>query len=198
MAFDMKANHALYRYVLGQKWNDVVEIIKEHPDVPSTKITKSEDNVLHLAITLHAPEAIVIKLIDEVVKKNLEVAMEIIKAKNKQEDTPMHRAASRGSKAICEKIVLVGFDVEKLVLEGNKEGETPLFLAALNGHKHAFLYLYSVCRDIASAKSSRLWTRKNGDTILHCTIQREHFGMLWKLVHFSHTNAHIGKPFSIY
>ncbi|KAI9077665.1 hypothetical protein K1719_040352 [Acacia pycnantha] len=121
--------------------------MKECPDVQSTKITKSEDNVFHLAITLNAPEADVRAIIDQIEKNNPEVSMEIIKAKNKQDDTPLHCAASRGSKAICERIIAVD---ERLVLEGNKEGQTPLFLAALNGRKHTFQYLHSVCCKMAT------------------------------------------------
>ncbi|KAI9102929.1 hypothetical protein K1719_023368 [Acacia pycnantha] len=181
MTSDMQAKHGLYKYVLGREWKEVVEIMKKHPDVQSTKITKSEDNVLHLAITLDAPEAYVIELIDVIEKNNPEVSMEIIKAKNKQDNTPLHCAASRGSKAICERIIAVD---ERLVLEGNKEGETPLFLAALNGRTRTFKYLHSVCCNMATTtKFSELWKRKNGDTILHCTLEREYFELAYHIIY---------------
>ncbi|XP_028790148.1 uncharacterized protein LOC114746127 [Neltuma alba] len=175
----MEAKHNLYRDLLGRNWGEVVEIMRQHPDVHATKITKSEDNVLHLAITFHAPEAIVMGLIDDVQKNNPEVAMEIITAQNKQQDTPLHCAASRGSTSICERILL--FD-ERLALKSNKEGETPLFLAALNGHKDTFQYLHSVCSKISTTRFSELWRRENGDTILHCTIQREYFGLPYHII----------------
>ncbi|XP_028790151.1 uncharacterized protein LOC114746132 [Neltuma alba] len=153
--------------------------MRQHPDVHAAKITKSEDNVLHLAITLEAPEAIVMELIDDIRKNNPEVAMEIITAQNKQQDTPLHCAAARGSTSICERILL--FD-ERLALKSNKQGETPLFLAALNGHRDTFQYLHSVCSKIPTTKFSELWRRDNGDTILHCTIQREYFGLAYHII----------------
>ncbi|XP_028781012.1 uncharacterized protein LOC114737269 [Neltuma alba] len=175
----MEEKHNLYRDVLGRNWDEVVEIMRQHPDVHAAKITKSEDNVLHLAITLEAPEAIVMEFINDIRKNNPEVAMEIITAQNKQQDTPLHCAAARGSTSICERILL--FD-ERLVLKSNKEGETPLFLAALNGHKDTFQYLHSVCSKIPTTKFSELWRRDNGDTILHCTIQREYFGLAYHII----------------
>ncbi|XP_054783978.1 uncharacterized protein LOC129290940 [Prosopis cineraria] len=174
MGSDIAAKHELDRAVFGRKWKEVAEIFRDHPQIQPTKITKSEDNALHLAITLDAPEATVIGLIDHIVKNNPEVSMEIIAAKNKQHDTPLHCAASRGSTSICQRIIQVD---EKLVLELNNEGETPLFLAALNGHTNTFMYLHSVCRQKIATIS-----RKNGDTILHCTIQREYFELAYKII----------------
>ncbi|XP_054794171.1 uncharacterized protein LOC129299734 [Prosopis cineraria] len=132
------------------------------------------DTALHWAITNKAPESIAEALVDQIYKEEYGRGMEILKAKNKRGDTPLHCAASRGSKLICEKIT----DVDKsLVLERNKEGETPLFSAALSGHKETFFHLYKVCSEMDNTESStQLWRRNNGDTILHCTIRRKNFG----------------------
>ncbi|KAF7814043.1 ankyrin repeat-containing protein [Senna tora] len=94
-----------------------------------------------------------------------------------REDTPLHCAASRGSRRICERIVLLDASLEigdALVRMLNKEGESPLFLAALHGHKNTFLYLHAVCTK-GGYMNSGLWTKHGGDTILHFTIQRQYF-----------------------
>ena len=67
------------------------------------------------------------------------------------------------------------------------EGETPLFLAALHGHKEAFLYLHSICVEEGTTTTElhRPWRRENGDTILHVTIHKEYFG---KNLHFQLTS----------
>ena len=59
----------------------------------------------------------------------------------------------------------------------NKQGENPLFLAALNWQKDTFLFLY---RWFSGSRDPYLTpddlNRDNGDTILHCAIRREYFG----------------------
>lgn len=131
-------------------------------------------------------------------------AKKTLGVRNKRGDTPLHFAASRGSSSICSAIIGAAEkcdrllrdvlellqkhnedewtqkrgeleDVrESLVRKRNVEGETPLFVAALSGNKDAFYYLYSVSRDGQSDTS--LWRKQGGDTILHCTIQRQYFG----------------------
>ena len=86
---------------------------------------------------------------------------------------------------MCVAIIEAHGGDNKLSEARNKKGETPLFLAALHGHKDAFLYLHFCCTD----QSSGLWKRtSDGETVLHCTIRREHFGyLLLILIHFIFT-----------
>lgn len=138
--------------------------------------------------------------------------MQVLGARNKRGDTPLHCAAPRGSLAICHHIIktayrcnrlkgdantwlnkhvrdaetisrLNSFYLESLDVKRNEEGETPLFLAALNGHKPTFHYLHSVyirTMDLDPSRSTpmsaRPWRKNGGLTILHFTILRQYFG----------------------
>lgn len=184
MDSDRKMKHELYSAALGQKWDEVLELFKKHPDVQATKVTTSEDTVLHVAISLGAPEEKVAKLIEEV-KKTPEAAVETLAAKNNRYDTPLHSAASRGFTAICSRIIRGAHEASELVCRRNKDGETPLFLAALNGQTQTFLYLHGVCWEMDAIAKFGLLRRGNGDTVLHCAIQREYFGMYVNPFHLS-------------
>ncbi|KAK4278652.1 hypothetical protein QN277_016473 [Acacia crassicarpa] len=171
----------LCKAVSGQKWDEVAELYRNDPQIQAMKITKSEDTALHVAISLGAPEDKVVNLVHEIEQTNVndvEAAKKTLGAQNEQQDTPLHYAASRGSPSICKRILQVH---EDLACKPNKEGETALFLAALNGRKRTFLYLHSVCRKMGL--SSPWWRRNNGDTILHCTIQREYFDLALEIIH---------------
>ena len=89
--------------------------------------------------------------------------------------TPLHLAASMGNVEMCRKI---GGTDPSLIARRNVAGETPLFLAALNGRKQVFLWLHYqyMSHPGASSSDSAHCIRDNGDTILHCTIAQEHFG----------------------
>ena len=103
--------------------------------------------------------------------------------KNNVGSTPLHYAAEVGSKKIC--LSIIEFDrgeSAKLLSVHNDEGETPLFLAALHGHIEVFLYLHFKCHP--GREHSNYWTRKNGDTVLHCAISEEHYGKLYMEVDY--------------
>lgn len=56
----------------------------------------------------------------------------------------------------------------------NVDGETPIFVAALSGSKKAFSTLSSM---LTNAEDIALVRRNDGDTILHCAISGEYFGL---------------------
>ncbi|CAL8989567.1 unnamed protein product [Prunus brigantina] len=66
----------------------------------------------------------------------------------------------------------------KLVSSLNNENETPLFLAALNGHENVFLCLHSHC-DEERCYSFRA---RNGDTILHAAMSGEYFSLAFQII----------------
>ncbi|XP_054778446.1 uncharacterized protein LOC129286516 [Prosopis cineraria] len=177
--------------VMRRDWNEVVQIFKENPEIHATKINDMDDTALHSAITNGASETSVKELVDEIVttKHN---TMEALRAGNKRQDTPLHCAASRGSSFMCRQILRVD---KSLVRESNIDGETPLFLAALNGHKETFLYLHSVCRNMHTASSIPLWKRNNGDSILHCTIHRKYFDLSFQIINL-YKDRSIGSSFN--
>ncbi|KAI9079307.1 hypothetical protein K1719_038708 [Acacia pycnantha] len=200
----------LYYALMKENWPEVVKLFEDHPEIHGTKIAEmvpkkeradagddqyESDTALHWAITFKADELTVEKLVFEIRKKHSSVgdkAMEILKSKNKLEDTPLHCAATRGSKRICKAILENDLSLPELslVIEPNKDGETPLFLAALNGNESTFFYLHLICKGlICKDKDSQLpfsiWKRTDGDTILHCTIRRKNFGLSYKIIqHF--------------
>ncbi|KAF7814042.1 ankyrin repeat-containing protein [Senna tora] len=167
----------LYGAVLRGEWGKVTQLFKDHPEEQSRKITKSEDTALHVAFTQGASEEDILKLLHQISLSSESARKKTLLAKNKRGDTALHYGASRGSVAICEGIVPRNAEAElvrDLVCNRNKEGETPLFVAALNGHIHTFLYLHSLCTTTHLVDLSP-WRKQGGDTILHSTIQRQHF-----------------------
>ncbi|XXG52133.1 hypothetical protein AAC387_Pa03g0527 [Persea americana] len=74
----------------------------------------------------------------------------------------------------------------ELIGARNKEGETPLFQAALHGKKRAFYALHPKCtiagkdikHDIVHCK------RTDGSSILRVAIQREYFGLAYQIIYW--------------
>ncbi|KAK1559728.1 hypothetical protein Q3G72_017779 [Acer saccharum] len=93
------------------------------------------------------------------------------------ENTPLHTAAMLGNVKMCEHIVEVD---KKLIGARNKDSETPFFMAASHGHKHAFLCLHSLCGPGKGYDYSR---RNNGETILHCAISGDYFDLAFQIIH---------------
>ena len=118
---------------------------------------------MHIAI-LDGKEAEVVKLEDQI-GEDLNFRM----IKNNMGNTPPQLAASIGNVGMC-KCIADGNEI--LVGARNKKNETPLFLAAHQGKKEAFLCLLEICR----GKPFEYCQRDDGETILHCTIIGEYFG----------------------
>ncbi|XP_022632027.1 ankyrin repeat domain-containing protein 27-like [Vigna radiata var. radiata] len=101
--------------------------------------------------------------------------------RNDRGDSALHVAASRGFTKICEFIVGENRERTDLVKLKNKEGETPLFQAALNCKKPAFAYLSKLSDHSAPLQDL---VRHNGDSILHCAIRREYFDLAVIILHY--------------
>ena len=89
-------------------------------------------------------------------------------------DTTLHVATSRGFSKLCELIIRMKKESIYLVRLKNKEGETPLFQAALNWKKKVFAYISNLSGHTAPLQDLM---QHNGDTILHCAISKEYFGI---------------------
>ncbi|KAL7200755.1 hypothetical protein ACSBR1_032645 [Camellia fascicularis] len=91
--------------------------------------------------------------------------------KNSTGNTPLHLAVASGSLAMC---YWIANKHPNLIFIRNNEQMSPLFLAALNGKKDAFLCLDNLCHDkkplIEYCKGS------NGDSFLHAALNGEYFG----------------------
>ncbi|XP_028794229.1 serine/threonine-protein phosphatase 6 regulatory ankyrin repeat subunit C-like [Neltuma alba] len=173
----LTTTHSLYHSTLEGHWNEALTIYKNKVSIIHDKpINSYGDTVLHVAVNDHR-EDMVENLLMEITRLG---SLSALKTKNHRGDTPLHCAASRGSLEMCKCIAEAQRDTQ-LIEARNEKGETPLFLAALHGHMDAFLYLHSRCPD----PSSGLWKRSSdGETILHCTIGREHFGWVaFEIIH---------------
>ncbi|KAL7172433.1 hypothetical protein ACSBR2_032013 [Camellia fascicularis] len=112
-----------------------------------------------------------------------------------RENTPLHLAvameddhpadAMEFRQQICLEMALNQPDGISL---RNKDGETPLFLAALYGSKDSFINLCEICRnnepDSGLTKIYEYGRRSNnGSTVLHCAINEEYFDLALEIVH---------------
>ena len=188
------------------KWEEVVRMYYELPGAHTASINDAMNTALHVAIELNEEEVVrelvnaimthetrvrdLVKAIDTREKGQgppiEEEEEEALGVANQRGDTPLHVAASRGFVRLCKLITGDGdYGLDMLSLRNN-EGETPLFLAALNRSKHAFAYLSHISRDTVTIDDL---VRDNGDSILHCAIGKEYFGkppsLLALPLHFS-------------
>ncbi|XP_050266524.1 uncharacterized protein LOC126710182 [Quercus robur] len=155
-------------------WNEVREICEENW-LLDVQITKLGGTVLHIA-AYYKQENIFELLRHQLVPGSL-LATYCLTKKDSKGNTPLHYAASVGSERMCYHIINMTAPITVLNVR-NHEGETPLFLAALHGHKDAFLYLNRVC-----GPGKDYCIRRNGDTILHCAISEEHYELSLIILH---------------
>ncbi|RHN67059.1 putative non-specific serine/threonine protein kinase [Medicago truncatula] len=147
------------------------------------EINKSRGTALHVAVN-DGNEEVVKSLVNSILCHKNE--KEALKCKNEKGDTPLHLAASRGFKDICECIIGECGERKDLIDIDNNNGESPLFLAALSWQKQTFVYLIKFKpgrSDCGGNYSYKDLIRNNGDSILHCTIQREFFDLAIIIIH---------------
>jgi len=160
----------LAEYTLEGKWQKVVNMYNRFPACHTAMINHSVGTALHVAVDLDEEE-VVEKLVNAIIRLKTMKALEM---ENDRGDTPLHVAASRGFAKICKWIIGTNKERIYLVSRKNKHGETPLFEAAINWKKQAFAYLSNLSDHSAPLQDL---VRHNGDTILHCAIRREYFGI---------------------
>ncbi|KAF4355302.1 hypothetical protein F8388_026572 [Cannabis sativa] len=152
MASSRELNNLFSNAMKGQ-WDEVLRIYKKSQEAQKAKITILEDTVLHIAVSSGQTET-AIELIS--ISEN-----SILEVENARGNTTLHIAAALGNLVVCTSMIEKN---PNLTAIRNHYGETPVFLAALNGKKDTFLYLYS------KDKEESLVRRNNGDTILHAAI----------------------------
>ncbi|MED6171883.1 hypothetical protein PIB30_044980 [Stylosanthes scabra] len=188
-----------YKETLENDWKaslgmftDEIKENEEQPaeDLLESPVTKYNDTLLHV-IAMHGSHDFFKKFLDLI---PVRARRGILSVKNKNGDTALHLAAERGSLDICKLIIIAeeeeregGGGSPSLVHIRNHRLETPLFLAALHGYKDAFNLLHNHsqrCKASGSSRSSGMpWRRERGETILHCTLEREHFDLAYEIVH---------------
>ncbi|KAK7385830.1 hypothetical protein VNO78_31729 [Psophocarpus tetragonolobus] len=175
----------LTEYTLEGKWGKIVHMYKENPECRRIEINESRDTALHVAVDLNKV-GVVKKLLEAMHLENGMMHLKDVVAKNKRGDTPLHVAASRGFATIC-KLIIDEFgtdnkDKHYLSRQRNNNGETPLFQAAMNGHKQAFAYLSHI---LENHNAPYLYlVRNNGDTALHCAISNQYLDLAVIIMHY--------------
>ncbi|KAK4254541.1 hypothetical protein QN277_009912 [Acacia crassicarpa] len=172
----------LYMHTFRGKWEEVENLYETKPEVWNAEITSSEDTALHMAINENK-EDVVGKLVDIIIRlrqDHLEEAKKALKKKNEVGDTPLHRAAARGSVKMCKRIVEAAKSMgENLLGITNKWGENPMFVAVLDNRKQAFIYFHGASD---KGEDNVLSRSAKGDTVLHAAIRREHYDLAFQIL----------------
>ncbi|XP_024634584.1 uncharacterized protein [Medicago truncatula] len=164
--YDFQDAAVFREFVMEDKWKEVIDKYEEHVYFHKIRI-KGRGTALHVAVS-NANEDSVKRLVDAIVKHDDQSGFEI---KTERGDTPLHLAAYRGFKSMCQCIIGKYGERKHLIQVNNAKGETPLFCAVLARHKKTFLYLHHFFpSDITIAINNV------GATILHVAIHREMFG----------------------
>ncbi|KAL4604558.1 hypothetical protein ACB092_10G201300 [Castanea dentata] len=132
------------------------------------------ETVLHLAIA-HGSEDVVEELV-KIIDDNKDRFKNVLQYKNDQGNTPLHVASSTGSLSTC---ICVAEAEPSMGNERNKEGKSPLFLAALLGRTEIFFHLHSICERHLDTSYYR---KEDGETILHCAIIREYWDLAYRIL----------------
>ncbi|KAK9180399.1 hypothetical protein WN943_029608 [Citrus x changshan-huyou] len=160
----------LFESAMRGHWDHIVQAYESNPMSQEAKITKSEDTALHLAAASGHSD-VVCRLVETMGENE----SNILKIQNNRGNTALHLAAALGNVEMCR---CMASKDPKLVGARNKDSETPLFLAALNGKKAAFLCLHFLSHD----KDSSLGRKSNGDTILHAAISGDYFSLAFHII----------------
>ncbi|KAJ0051906.1 hypothetical protein Pint_03258 [Pistacia integerrima] len=170
---------------MKSNWDDVIDIYQRDPSFHMEKITKSGQTALHIAVS-DVQEQKVAKLVDIITKHppktdestiadhhktaaskidKAEARFPALAVEDDRGNTPLHIAASLGSAKMCECIAWA-----------NKDSSLEL-IAALHGHKDAFLRLHSIIISNPNSSGYEYCRKNDGDTILHSAISGDYFGI---------------------
>ncbi|KAK9201610.1 hypothetical protein WN944_016816 [Citrus x changshan-huyou] len=164
----------LFKSAMKGEWKEVVKNYEKDERIHKVRITRSGGTALHIAVS-DGQEEVVEELVGIIQQKQ---QLEVLKIGDERGSTPLHIAAGLGNVSMCKCIATAD---PKLIGERNHENETPFFLAALHGHKDAFLCLHCLC---ASVGDGYTYSRRNdGDTVLHCAISGDYFDLAFQIIH---------------
>lgn len=155
------------------KWKEVVEMFKKEEWIQNAPITRSGDTVLHVA-AWEGKDDVVDQMLQHLDQTHQDNLKKVLETKNQRDNTALHIAASMGNVRMCH---LIASKDPSLVDCRNVDGETPLFLAALNGQKQSFLSLHYIRNPNYPPNYANCTRSLDGDTILHSAIAGDHFGI---------------------
>lgn len=122
-----------YNAAMKGDWESAEKFLRSHPGAINVRITKKMDTVLHIAAGAKHT-----KFVEEVVKMMSPADLAL---RNKSNHTALCFAAASGVAKIAETMVNKNRDLPGM--RGNK-GVTPLYIAALFGHRDMVSYLLRV------------------------------------------------------
>ncbi|KAL8093773.1 uncharacterized protein LOC141688810 [Apium graveolens] len=157
----------LYEAALKGDWQAAQAIISKNPQVINVSITKNYETALHIASsTKHT------HFVEELVKL---MEPEDLKLQNKNWNTALCLAAAAGTVKIA--VIIVKKEPKLLQKRGNNN-MSPLFMAALFGHKDMVTYLYSETNDMKDDD----WTDTDRIMLLHACISANLYDVALKLL----------------
>ncbi|KAA8534264.1 hypothetical protein F0562_031781 [Nyssa sinensis] len=165
----------LYRAALKGDWEQAKCFLTMHPGAKCTWITKERETALHIAAGARHT-----KFVEELVNM---MSAEDLELQNKDDNTALCFAAASGITRIAEVMVNKNKDLPGI---GGSLGVTPLYIAALLGHRDMVWYLNSVTDSkylmledffgllVASITTDLFAIRhgRNGETALHVLAQK--------------------------
>lgn len=156
-------NLPLYKAVDAGDWEAALKFLEEHPNSLTASLSADGDTALHVAVLAGHEE-----IVEELVKK---LDAEDLAIKNKMNATALNYAAIGGITKIAEDLVKRNTD---LLTIPNQNGQIPVVVASLYGHKEMVWYLY-----IESPKEELSPGRgKNGIMLLTTCIIDELYGKI--------------------
>ena len=141
----LKAYVLLCLAALNGDWKSAKAFLESNPQAVRARITRRSETALHIAAGARHT-----RFVEELVKlmKPADLALQ-----NKVGNTALCFAAASGITRIAE--VMVNKNRELAMIRGSK-GATPLYMAALVGHKDMVRYLYSVTEEDNLTKEDRI------------------------------------------
>ncbi|GFQ05265.1 hypothetical protein PHJA_002670600 [Phtheirospermum japonicum] len=176
----------LFQLTMKKKWEQVIEIYRNHEWARSAKLTKSEQTALHVAVSSYNSDSSSSdggyseKMIGSIPEQDFR---RILSMPDDKGNTPLHLAAAVGWEAICKCIASKDRDRD-LIRIRNSTNETPLFVAAHHGKREAFLCLHEMYNKEGQDPDESLCRRKDGNTILHSSISIEHFKLAYQIIDY--------------
>ncbi|KAI6704800.1 hypothetical protein NL676_007762 [Syzygium grande] len=149
----------LYNAAMKGHWESAEKFLRSHPGAINVRIRKEMDTVLHIAAGAKHT-----KFVEEVVKMMSPADLAL---RNKSNNTALCYAAASGVVKIAETMVNKNRDLPGM--RGNK-GMTPLYIAALFGHRNMVSYLFRVTDD-------EHLTEEDHVNLLHATINTDLFDL---------------------
>lgn len=154
-ANDKYDEKSIFKQAMAGNWKDLVTDFKMPDFEQDKKITKAEDTILHMAVN-SGNKSDTKKLVDGV------RTVEVLRATNKEKNTPLHLAAALGYNDLCEymiekeKKIIPAVDKEvRLIKSRNGVGETPFFTSADQIFNHLKFSYHNVSQPKTSAKQQR-------------------------------------------